>query len=345
MRVGRTLSIILGLLLSSAAVVGVIFMGSVVNPPRQRVLVARVEIPAGTTLKPEMVGVVEMEVMDDVLAAFVPEDEQLAYLGYPVVETIYPFEPIRRSALSVDGSPANDYRMSLGITDPDLVAMPIPVDQTRAPNTIQIGDRVDVIFGASGERFGNPLEPQPTAAPQVLLPGEVGADGLPGLGADPAPTASATTLYGPFAKVVVTGARVLDVIRETTQQQVTDEQGRVVTVDVPGNLVALLVLVPRQSQELLQFAIDNGSVRVSLLSAQVQQGADTREPSLGVVYNDLVALIELDRARAVDQGLPSQVLGPGADLYQQPEDGIANGAGQGVETVTQPPRPSPTPRP
>ncbi len=45
-----------------------------------------------------------------------------------------------------------------------------------------------------------------------------------------------------------------------------DKEG-VRTVTVPGKVITLVIAIPREAQELLQFAIDNGMVRVALLSA------------------------------------------------------------------------------
>lgn len=339
MRISRALSVILGLILTSGAIIGVVVLGSVVNPPRQRVVIANTLMEPGAVLDPAMLSVVDVEITDAVVGTLIREAEVTQYLGHPIVETLYPNEPVRKSAISLSGNPASVYRMSLAMTDPDLVAMPVPVSVTTAPNTLQIGDRVDIVFGATGADFGHPLLPEATAAPLVLLPG----DGLP----DAAPVAAAATpavgapLYGPITKIVVTGAQVLDIVRETSQSQTTDSQGRIVTINVPGPMQAILVLVPRRAQELLQFAIDNGTVRVSLLSALVQ-GADHREPSLGVVYNDLVALIELDRQRALEQGLPTEILGPGAAMYVSEPD-VTNSGTVGTGEGVAPTRPVATP--
>lgn len=351
MRFSRALSVILGLVLTAGAIVGVVALGSLVNPPRQRVVIANTLIEPGAVLDPAMLSVVDVEITDAVVGTLIREAEVTQYLGHPVVAPLYPNEPIRKSAISLAGNPASAYRMSLAMTDPDLVAMPVPVSVTTAPNTLQIGDRVDIVFGASAADFGHPLLPEATAAPLIMLPGE----GLPGGGTSVSatvtsvPVAVGDPLYGPLTKLVVTGAAVLDIVRETSQSQTTDAQGRIVTVNVPGAMQAILVLVPRRAQELLQFAIDNGTVRVSLLSAQVQ-GTDHREPSLGVVYNDLVALIELDRQHALEQGLPTDILGPGAAMYvSEPADPSsgATGASEGV-APTRPvatPTPAPTRKP
>lgn len=339
MRISRALSVILGLILTTAAILGVVFLGSVVNPPRQRVVIANTLVQPGTVLDPGMLSVIEVEIADEVVGTLITEAEVSNYLNHPVVEALYPNEPVRKSAISLSGNPASAYRMSLAMTDPDLVAMPVPVGVTTAPNTLQIGDRVDITFGAPGNDFGSPLQPEATVAPSVvMLPGESLTGEVQLI-----PTSDGAAddrLYGPFAKLVVTGAQVLDIVRETAQSQTTDAQGRIVTVNVPGDMRAILVLVPRRAQELLQFAIDNGSVRVSLLSAQVQ-GTDVREPSLGVVYNDIVALIELDRQRAIEQGLPEQVLGPGAAMYvSEPTQPVGD---TGTAAGTSPTHPTPRP--
>ena len=118
----------------------------------------------------------------------------------------------------------------------------------------------------------------------------------------------------PVAKTVVHNARVLSVLRE--QQPTTVQSGTgadVQTVVVNGKMTALVVAIPREAQELLEFAIDNGTVRVALLSAQLDNHPNAAvAPSLGMTWNDLVALVRMQRGLHSATGLPTDVMGPGA---------------------------------
>jgi hypothetical protein len=92
------------------------------------------------------------------------------------------------------------------------------------------------------------------------------------------------------------------------------------------------VAVPREAQELVQFAIDNGSVRVALLSAQIAQGdAASRQPTLGMTWNDLVSLMRMEREAALATATPPSVLGPGAFALEA----TRNAATQAVAGLTQ----------
>jgi hypothetical protein len=113
------------------------------------------------------------------------------------------------------------------------------------------------------------------------------------------------------AKTIVRQAKILAVVREQLTQQ-AQASGQAVNVTVPGKMLAIVVAVPREAQELMQFAIDNGNVRVSLLSAQVSADAPGRQPSLGMTWNDLVSLMRMDRDAALATAMPGDVIGPGA---------------------------------
>jgi hypothetical protein len=155
-----------------------------------------------------------------------------------------------------------------------------------------------------------PLEPglQPTPAPELLL-------------------------IMPVAKTIVSNAKILALIHEEravpTSNLSDSNRNEQRTVIVKGKLIGLVVAIPREAQELLQFAIDNGVVRVSVLSAAAQPG-DTHEPTLGMTWNDLVALMKMDRQAALANGLPDDVIGPGAAAIEAtrqpvtPEVGVGN---------------------
>ncbi len=148
----------------------------------------------------------------------------------------------------------------------------------------------------------------------------------------------------PVAKTIVSDAKVMAVIREektSTVQDTSDSQPR--TVSVPGKIIALVVAIPREAQELLQFAIDNGSVRVAVLSAKVSETTSgDHKATLGMTWNDLVSLMRMDRDEALATGVPTNVIGPGANAIEATRNA---GGTIRTESLTATPKASPTPTP
>jgi hypothetical protein len=64
-----------------------------------------------------------------------------------------------------------------------------------------------------------------------------------------------------------------------------------------GNLESLTLLVPRAAEELLYFAVDNGTLHISVVPhAAVLEGAS---PSTGVLWEDIVRFFQEERLRAM----------------------------------------------
>jgi hypothetical protein len=312
---------VIGLLLMCLSVIGFILAGQYFNPPGARIVVAVAEIPAGTVLTADMVKVDTVRGNAKVTASHVQEKELDQFVGAVVVEPIHKYSYIPKSALSLDGNPAASNRLALALSDKNFVAMVIPVSPETAPDAMVVGDRVDLNFGTNGDRSnGEKLTTAPTPAPALnqiynYSPVELAPAGTPAA----AGTATATPtpegeplLVLPVAKTIVSQAKILAVVREQVQQQTTSVSGEASVVTVPGKMLAIVVAVPREAQELMQFAIDNGNVRVALLSAQVATDATERQPSLGMTWNDLVSLMRMDRDAALATAMPGEVMGPGA---------------------------------
>ncbi len=308
--------VILATVLMIGSVVGILVIGQVINPPTVPVVVAVVDIPAGTVLTQDLVAVDNVQMNPKVLSAMIRESELANFIGGAVIQPVSRYEPLLKSAVSADGNSASARRVALALSDPKLVAMVVPVSQETSPDAIVEGDYVDLGFGAgSNTAFGKRLSTVSTEEPF--------APSLGGLIQQPSPipleaTVEATStptpeplLVLPVAKTIVSHAKVLSVIREertvTTGGQIVG-QGEPRTAVVKGKIIGIVVAIPREAQELIQFAIDNGVVRVSVLSAE----AASSDVSLGMTWNDLVALVRMDREEALAAGLPAEVIGPGA---------------------------------
>ncbi len=338
----RNLTVVfIGIVLMAISILGVVFIGQIINPPATSMAVVIVEIPAGTVISRDMVRMDNAQVNPKVAASYVRESELDQFVGSVAVEPIHQYSYIPKSALSQEGNPAAGRRLALALADPGLVAMVVPVDQKTAPDAIVEGDFIDLDFGALGERgAGGTLTTRPTDAPgfsQSYSYGQVQPAVLPtGTLAPSATPTPEPLLMLPVAKTIVSQAKVLAVVRDTQTDTQLDAQGQAQTVASPGKMVALVVAVPRAAQELVQFAIDNGSVRVALLSAQILTGdPGDRKPTLGMTWNDLVSLMRMERESALATAMPANVIGPGAYAIEATRDAATQAEAEMTQTVIQ----------
>lgn len=310
--------VVLATVLMIGSVIGILVIGQVINPPTVPVVVAAVDIPAGTVLTQELVVIDNVQMNPKVLAAMIQENDLANFIGGVVIQPVSRYEPLLKSSISADGNSASARRVALALSDPTVVAMVVPVSQETAPDAIVEGDYVDLSFGAgSNSAFGKLLSTSSTEEPfgpslggfvqePSTIPLEATAE------ATPTPTPE-PLLVLPVAKTIVSHAKVLSIIREertvTTGSQIVG-QSEPRTAVVKGKIIGIVVAVPREAQELIQFAMDNGVVRVSVLSAEV--ASDENAVSMGMTWNDLVALVRMEREEALSVGLPADVIGPGA---------------------------------
>ena len=225
------------------------------------------------------------------------------------------------------------------------IALVVPVNDDTAPPGIRAGDYVDLVYGVVGVSYA-PVVPPTEVAFQSFNPG-VGLEPAtpdPSAPGEPSPTPG-VMLFAPLAKTIVTNALVLDLVHEVKQANQVTSSGQTVAREVQGAVTALILAVPRDAQEVVQFALDTGVVRVSLLSANARADGTQvgdRRPTLGMTWNDLVALLEMERQQRLDAGLPSSITGAGQDLYSQQEQALqmTEAADQATPVPTQ--RPAPT---
>lgn len=334
--------IVLALILMVGGFLGVLFIGQIVNPPAATIAVALVDIPAGTPLTEDLFALDEMTMDPKVLATLVQQNELDQFIGGTVIEPIHAFQPLPKAGISAEANPAAARRSALALSDPSLVAMVVPVTPDTAPDAIVEGDFVDVNFGVNLNSQPTRLTTAPTPAPfaetfspfvePTLMPMET-------LTVTATPTLEPLLML-PVAKTIVSQARVLAVIREertTTVQNEGDPAPR--TIVVKGKAIALVIAIPREAQELLGFAIDNGTVRVALLSAALPTEPHAqRQPTLGMTWNDLVALVRMEREAFLAEGLPNELIGPGAFAIE-----ATRAAAQAALTATAEPTPTPEP--
>jgi Flp pilus assembly protein CpaB len=143
----RSATLTIGILLAGLAFVGFLMLGGMMAPPPYSVVVAVQDIPAYSTLDPNALGVDAQRINSQVAQTLILREDIDQYVGGFVLENIRAGEPLRKGAIVAPNNPQAINRLALVMTDPDKVAMVIPVDPKTAPSQIAPGDWVDLIVG------------------------------------------------------------------------------------------------------------------------------------------------------------------------------------------------------
>jgi hypothetical protein len=381
----RSATFTIGILLAGLAFVGFLMLGGMMAPPPYSVIVAVQDIPAYSTLDPNALGVDAQRINSQVANTLILREEVDQYAGGFVLETIHAGEPLRKSAIVAPGNPQAINRLALVMTDPDKVAMVIPVDPKTAPSQIAPGDWLDLVVGlapgnisaGSNTTFSNLLAP-PTPVSPIVSYGPTPTGGVrpvPTLppnptGVNPATNAGsvgATDMNLPADKVVIQNVPVLAVrFQQVPNPAFTGSgagfggsqpsEGTSQPAYIQGDIQTITVLVPRASVELLMFGKDNGRVHVVLLPAKTAEAANgAQSPTFGITFNDVLAWMMRERSQVSGgQGQPVAVQ-PTQVAPVQPQPTAVIGIGQptqpaSAQATTQPTRatanpPKPTPVP
>ncbi len=355
----RSGTLLVGVLLAGLAFAAYFLLGNVLNPPPYPVVIVVQEVPAGEALRQEMLSVDAQRVHPRVAGEYVLQSELETWLGATVSEPLHPGEPLTKARLVRAGNPAAVRHRAVGLEDPDRVAMVVPVNPDTCPDGLLPGDQVDLscafaptaLLGAGQETsFGAGQSGQPGAAavgelfrltepPTLTLssPAPVAAAAPPSIPAgatvlkpDEISQESGATL--PLAKIVLQRVEVLAVHYEErpgSGYQQPDQGEGAASAIADGDIRSLEVAIPAGAVELLHLALENGSVRVALVSPN----AGERGPTLGMTWHDLEAFFESQR-RAVLRNVPPA--NGGANSGARIAGGLAAEGGSGL-----PPYPSP----
>lgn len=285
-------------------------------PPEITVFVALEDIDPGDVLTPDKVTTVliRMENPD----AYIINDEIETYGFNTVIQRIGVGELIPKAAISMEGNPASENRVSLGLADPGFAAMVIPVNPDVSPERIVVGDRVRITgsFGAATFLTGQ-LEAVPTPLPfdntQLYfgnLPGANDAGNL--VGPLPTPTPQDVTNL-PVAKTLVFDARVLQVVYEKEFNPSASSETTSGTY-INGDIRSLVVSVPIDMVEPLTFLANNSFITIAVLDPSADDM--TGEISPGISWNDFAAFFEAQRVlwAATPQPEDDVLLPGGADI-------------------------------
>jgi hypothetical protein len=324
MTVNRTL-LIIGVVIAILGA-GLVFVGNLyLSPPTDFIIAARENIPAGTRLSdlsedtfvqvPVKFTNTSARMMLEGVAQ--PADLQaMRASGAILIQDIYKFQPLTLGSVVSPDNPAAARVTRLGLDDPDLVVITIPGENTNVPEGVQPGDRIDLAVAVSDVNEILELSKEEEAATITALPGSnlagIPNDALAELlkeagytveapseeelatGEEPTPTPEPTPegpiLREPVTKLLVQGAQVVSVRRDTSLASVSPE-GTASLVE--GEITGLDVVIPRQAFEFVTMAMRGGDLQIALLSPLVQESSDA--PTLGASLQDLLELFIAER--------------------------------------------------
>lgn len=333
MNVNRTL-LIIGLVIALLGA-GLVFVGNLyLSPPTDFIVAARENITAGTRLSelPEDAFVQIPVKFTNSSARLMlqgvaqPADLQaMRAAGGILIQDVYKFQPLTLGSVVSPDNPAAARVTRLGLDDPDLVVITIPGDNTNIPEGVQPGDRIDLAVAvtdvsdilelAREEKNSSSL----TALPGSTLAG-IPNDALAALlseagytvqapGGEPVVTEEATPtpeptpegpiLREPVTKLLVQGAQVVAVRRDTSLASLNPEGTGSV---VEGDILGLDVAIPRAAFEFVTMAMNGGNLQIALLSPLVAESSDT--PTLGASLQDLLDLFLADREALLEEPAP-----------------------------------------
>ncbi len=370
----RSATFTIGLLLAGLAFVGFLMLGGMMAPPPYSVVVAVQDIPAYSTLDPNSLGLDAQRINSQVAQTLLLRDEVAQYAGGFVLENIHAGEPLRKSAIVAPENPEAINRLALAMTDPNQVALVIPVDSKTAPSQIAPGDWVDLVVGlapgnisaGSNTTFSNLLTP-PTPVSPIVTFGSTFTSGV-----RPAPTlppnpsllnpanssgsVGASDMNLPADKVVIQNVPVLAVRFQQVPNpaftgsgagfgQAQPAEGTAQPAYIQGDIQSVTVLIPRASVELVTFGMDNGRVHVALLPAKTAEAANgAQTPTLGITFNDVLAWMMRERSQAAGRQAPTppDAIQPTQVAPSQPRPTAAPETDQPAPSAsTQPPGASP----
>ncbi|MBU0495060.1 MAG: hypothetical protein KKA73_11655 [Chloroflexi bacterium] len=314
MKTFRSLTFWLGLIMAVMAFVAFLFVGRIFNPPPAHVVIVIQDVPRYGVITKDVLGVDDQVLHPDIAQKYVMEGELDQYLGAVAIEPLYQGDPLTKARL-ISGDLARGLdRLALQLDQADQVAMVIPVKPDTCPGGVRAGDYINVEFSLGQVRqqattsgvYGMST-PTPVAAPggpltvtKTITTGEYVTTTVPwAVNVDPLP----------LSKAVLQRLPVLAVVREReANPQYGASSGEDQPAYVEGDVIGLVVAVPHDAQEILTFAIDNGIVRVALVSPlALENGANS---TLGITWEDIVAYIRAERLRALDLPLTGTLTAP-----------------------------------
>ena len=329
MTVNRTL-LIMGVIIAIIGA-GLVFVGNLyLSPPTDFIVAARDNIPAGTRLSelPEdafvQIPVKFTNSSARMLLEGVAQPQDLRAMraaGRILIQDVYKYQPLTLGSVVSPDNPAAARVTRLGLDDPGLVVITIPGDDTNVPEGIQPGDRIDLAVAVTDvndilvlkeEEEGTKLTALPgstlTGIPNEALAAVLAEAGYvvePPEGAapisaeetpTPEPTPEGPVLREPITKLLVQGAQVIAVRRDTSLASVSSDGSASI---IEGEITGLDVVIPREAFEFVTMAMNGGNLQIALLSPLVAESSEA--PTLGASLQDLLDLFIADRETLTEE--------------------------------------------
>ncbi len=329
MTVNRTL-LIIGVIIAIIGA-GLVFVGNLyLSPPTDFIVAARDNIPAGTRLSdlPEDAFVQIPVKFTNSSARMMlegvaqPQDLQaMRAAGAILIQDVYKYQPLTLGSVVSPDNPAAARVTRLGLDDPDLVVITIPGDDTNVPEGIQPGDRIDLAVSVTDVNDSLVLKEEEEGTTLTALPGstltgipnealaavlaEAGYMVEPPEGAapisaketpTPEPTPEGPVLREPITKLLVQGAQVIAVRRDTSLASVSSDGTASI---IEGDITGLDVVIPREAFEFVTMAMNGGNLQIALLSPLVAESSEA--PTLGASLQDLLDLFIADREALTEE--------------------------------------------
>jgi hypothetical protein len=288
MRIVKSLQFWVGLVLAAAAFVGVLVFAELNTPPTYQVALATQDIPAYTPIEEAFekgyIAVDTQSFSPALLPAVVTaEDLEILRVDGVFVETVRAGEVLNRGRIATGANASKVRRLSLALTNPDLVIKTIPIEATTMP-FVALGDVVDIYTTIGAVRASEMVTTTrlPTELPAALddLPlteTEITPEPVAPVIGDEEPRTITVTVDLPITKRLVAGALVVRVNRE----QIPNPQYGAVTTDgqqppayIEGSVVSVDVLVPESTAESLDWAIFNGKMSIAVRPALWRETAE-----------------------------------------------------------------------
>jgi len=296
--------VLFGVLILVVAAIGFYFVTQAMLPQTFQVVVALRDIQQGEQLTPDIVSYIEVQLADPSLYVLTDEINEFGY--HPTVRFLSAGELIPKSAISKEGNPEAGTRLSLSLEDPGSVAIRVFVTEENFPEAIAIGDFVDINVSIGAATFlTGPIVPEPTTMPYdpienfTITAGEDGELIAEYIEPSPTPTPGRNYML-PVTKTVYRGARVLNVVYNIEYNPDTSEDA---DAFIRGAVAAVDVAVPREIQEAVAFALNNGIVNLAVLDPNFNPDYKV---SPGVSYDDFAEFFDAQRVMWMQTPIPEE---------------------------------------
>ncbi|MEM2618017.1 MAG: hypothetical protein QW356_00820 [Candidatus Hadarchaeales archaeon] len=263
----RTITFILGIALTIFSFIALTVYGQARQPVIYSVVVAGEKIEDGERLDISKLRVAKVTMPSGIIDQYLQEKELPEYAGAIVQGGFLRGELIQKSRLIHSSNPLGEEKVTLALDKPSFAAISLPSSKVIIPEGVERGQCLDLIVGF----------------PRMDKTGE------PGM------MKSSEVIY-PLAKAIVRGAKVLRVEKEMIPNP---QYGTVAGVPpyIFGRVLGITVVIPREVEELVKFALDSGSLQAVILSPLVCQ--EIQAPSPGFTAEDFERLFTLEREMAM----------------------------------------------